>query len=130
MPASRIVLCATLLAVSAASSSAAIPYGLACSPEERAAYAAQPVTKILPVEHEAPKYPRKAESLRAEGWVDLLLTVATDGRVSKACVLAAEPEGLFEAASTKALVEWRYNPSDVAALPDRRLKIRMTFLLN
>jgi TonB family protein len=130
MPVARVILCASLLALSAAPSWATIPYGLACSPEERAAYAEQPVTKIRPVEHKTPKYPRIAESLHTEGWVDLLLTVETDGRVSKACVLAAEPEGVFESTSTKALVEWRYNPSDVAALPDPRLKIRMTFLLN
>jgi TonB family protein len=95
-----------------------------------AAFRSQPHNNtIMPVQRTAPKYPWKAERSNIEGWVDVLLTVETDGRVSKACVLRANPEGWFEAETMKIVTDWRYNPADVEALPDRRLKIRMTFML-
>jgi TonB family protein len=57
-----------------------------------------------------PQYPSKAEKGGIEGWVDLDFTVTDTGTVQDVAVDAAKPTGVFEAAATSALLQWRFKP--------------------
>lgn len=61
----------------------------------------------------APFYPRKAAMNQTEGWVEVLIKVGTDGRVTGVSVLGAEPRGAFEQAAKKAVYKWTFHPKKV-----------------
>lgn len=63
-----------------------------------------------PLEQPKPRYPRRALEREREGTVRVRLTIAPDGSVSEAVVVAAEPPGLFDAAALEAVRRWRYHP--------------------
>jgi TonB family protein len=73
------------------------------------------------------QYPPKAERSAVEGWVDLDFTVTDTGAVQDVAVAAAKPPGVFEAAATAALLQWRFKPfvRDAKAVATRaRIRIR------
>lgn len=61
----------------------------------------------------APMYPPKAMRNQAEGWVEVMISVGTDGRVTGVSVLGAEPRGMFEQAAKKAVYKWTFHPKKV-----------------
>ncbi len=61
----------------------------------------------------APFYPRKAAMTQTEGWVEVLIKVGTDGRVTGISVLGAEPRGIFEQAAKQAVYKWTFHPKKV-----------------
>ena len=61
----------------------------------------------------APMYPPKAMRSQAEGWVEVMISVGTDGRVTNVSVLGAEPRGMFEQAAKKAVYKWTFHPKKV-----------------
>jgi TonB family protein len=74
-----------------------------------------------------PQYPSKAEKSGIEGWVDLDFTVTDTGTVQDVTVDAAKPTGVFEAAASAALLQWRFKPlvRDAKAVATRaRIRIR------
>ena len=74
-----------------------------------------------------PPYPPKAEKTGVEGWVELDFTVTDTGTVQDVAVDAAKPPGVFEAAATAALLQWRFKPlvRDAKAVATRvRMRIR------
>jgi protein TonB len=73
----------------------------------------------------SPSYPASAREARLEGYVELTLEVAPDGRVTRADVTAAMPRGEFERAALAAVKSWRLPP---AAQP-RELRRRFDFSL-
>jgi TonB family protein len=76
-----------------------------------------------------PKYPTRAESGKVEGWVELDFTVAESGDVKDIAVHAASVPGVFDAAATSALSQWRFKPviRDAKTVPQRaRIRIRFT----
>jgi TonB family protein len=76
-----------------------------------------------------PQYPPKAEKSSIEGWVELDFTVTDSGAVEDVTVDGAKPSGVFEAAATTALLQWRYKPlvRDAKAVATRaRIRIRFT----
>lgn len=76
-----------------------------------------------------PRYPPKAEKSSIEGWVELDFTVTDSGAVEDVTVNGANPSGVFEAAATSALLQWRYKPlvRDAKAVATRaRIRIRFT----
>jgi TonB family protein len=76
-----------------------------------------------------PQYPSKAEKNGVEGWVELDFTVTDSGAVQDVAVDEAKPAGVFEAAATAALSQWRYKPlvRDAKAVATRaRIRIRFT----
>jgi TonB family protein len=77
-----------------------------------------------------PVYPRKAESSKVEGWVELDFTVAESGAVKDIAVHSANPAGVFENAAISALSQWRYKPILHDAKPEaKRARIRIRFVL-
>ena len=57
-----------------------------------------------------PVYPAQALRARTRGWVELEFTVTPTGSVRDVEVVNAEPEGVFDAAATQALIQWRFQP--------------------
>ena len=77
-----------------------------------------------------PPYPPKAEKTGVEGWVELDFTVTETGTVQDVAVDAAKPPGVFEAAATAALLQWRFKPlvRDAKTVATRA-RIRIRFAL-
>ena len=66
----------------------------------------------IPVHAEPPVYPREALLSGKEGWVRLAFVVQDDGSVRDVSVVDAEPGRLFNAAATRAIEKWRFDPAD------------------
>jgi len=64
-----------------------------------------------------PVYPPAALRDRVEGWVEVDFTVTEAGAVREIEIVAAEPRGVFEAAATAAVGEWRFRPRVVNGRP-------------
>jgi TonB family protein len=97
----------------------------------RAAFMADVIgaNQLTLVKSVQPVYPPKAEKSAIEGWVELDFTVTDEGTVEDVAVDAAKPAGVFEAAATAALLQWRYKPlvRDGKAVATRaRIRIRFT----
>jgi TonB family protein len=85
------------------------------------------VTQLTLVKSVQPRYPPQAEKSAVEGWVELDFTVTDTGAVEDVAVHAAIPPGVFEAAATAALLQWRFKPlvRDAKAVATRaRIRIR------
>jgi TonB family protein len=77
-----------------------------------------------------PRYPLEAEKRSVEGWVELDFTVTDTGAVEDVAVDAAKPAGVFEAAATTALLQWRYRPIVRNGNPvATRARVRIRFTL-
>jgi protein TonB len=64
-----------------------------------------------------PAYPPGALRDRVEGWVEVDFTVTEAGVVREIEIVAAEPRGVFEAAATAAIGQWRFQPRVVNGRP-------------
>lgn len=74
-----------------------------------------------------PAYPKKAESSRTQGWVELDFTVAASGAVKDIAVHATDAPGVFEQAAISALSQWHYKPilrDSIATAQRARIRIR------
>jgi protein TonB len=69
----------------------------------------------------APGYPPLALRSGLEGWVEVEFTVDERGATADILVASAEPAGVFDAAATAAVADWRYLPRVVngRAVPQR-----------
>ena len=77
-----------------------------------------------------PQYPPKAERSGIEGWVELDFTVTETGAVQDVALHEAKPAGVFEAAATDALLQWRFKPLEQEAKPvATRARVRIRFAL-
>jgi TonB family protein len=88
-----------------------------------------PSSQLTLVKSVQPVYPAKAQSNRAEGWVELDFTVAEDGQVQAPVVHATSNAGVFDDAAIKAVSQWRYQPvlrDNVATAVRARVRIRFT----
>jgi serine/threonine-protein kinase len=76
----------------------------------------------------APKYPRNAMRREITGFVDVSLTVGSDGRVYNVTVLNADPGGTFDAAAIEAVQQWRFEPVvENGQVVEKRTAVRMAF---
>jgi protein TonB len=75
-----------------------------------------------------PVYPPEALRDRVEGWVEVDFTVTEAGVVREIEIAAAEPRGVFEAAATAAVGEWRFQPRVVNGRPvPQRTSVTLRF---
>jgi protein TonB len=75
------------------------------------AQAAVQIQDAVPLSQPTARYPTVAKRRRQEGWVDVEFTVGTDGAVSNAHVVDANPKRVFDRAATDAIDRWRYQPA-------------------
>jgi protein TonB len=64
-----------------------------------------------------PVYPAGAMSQNINGKVKIKFLVDRDGLVKTAEIIKAEPEGIFEEATTHAIKQWRFQPAKVKGTP-------------
>ncbi|HEU4624981.1 MAG TPA: TonB family protein [Steroidobacteraceae bacterium] len=77
-----------------------------------------------------PEYPETARARGAQGWVDIIFTVRTDGSVGDVTVAGAEPAGIFEQAAMASVRKWRYQPVVRDGKPiEQRAKVRISFAM-
>jgi len=69
-----------------------------------------PATSLNKVRNVDPRYPQTARSRELAGWVDLEITVKSDGSVGDVSVVHSEPSEVFDQAAIDAVQQWRYEP--------------------
>lgn len=67
---------------------------------------------LAAIEAPTPAYPGGAYSRGRQGWVVVRFHVYADGSVHRARVARAVPDGPFNRASTRAVLNWRFRPLD------------------
>lgn len=65
---------------------------------------------LRPLSMPAPEYPTAALRTRQAGEVEVELTIGTDGSVTDARVIRAEPARVFDRAALAAVERWRFQP--------------------
>ena len=95
---------------------AAVPAAAAPKPVATAPAAAEnrdaQITRMVP-----PKYPLQAARDNQQGWVEVEFTVTTDGRVSNAQVVDAQPRRVFDRAAIEAVSRWQFKPALINGTP-------------
>ena len=66
------------------------------------------VSGVVPILRVPPKYPARAMNRQIEGWVKVEFTIRTDGSVTDAVVVSAEPESIFNEAALTAISKWKF----------------------
>jgi protein TonB len=75
-----------------------------------------------------PVYPAQALRDGTRGWVELEFTITASGTVRDIEVVGAEPRGVFDAAASDAVAEWRYQPRVVNGQPvAQRSRVTLRF---
>src|SRR3546814_254763 len=83
---------------------------LAAKQREEAVARDKIASELHPIKTPSPRYPIAAEQSGQEGLVLVELTVATNGTVSAAHVVKAEPAAVFDDAALAAVKRWRFQP--------------------
>ncbi|MDF3982418.1 energy transducer TonB [Luteibacter sahnii] len=69
------------------------------------------ITDAVLVNQVKPRYPTAALRANQEGWVDVELTVGTDGAVSNVNVVDSQPRHVFDRAAIDAVSKWEFKPA-------------------
>src|SRR3546814_7216799 len=83
---------------------------MAAKQREEAVARDKSASELHPIKTPSPRYPIAAEQSGQEGLVLVELTVATNGTVSAAHVVKAEPAAVFDDAALAAVKRWRFQP--------------------
>ncbi|MGH8530306.1 MAG: energy transducer TonB [Nevskiales bacterium] len=67
---------------------------------------------LVPLSTQRPQIPESAYRRGIEGWVQVVFTVTTEGRVADIKIVDAEPKGIFEAATVSGVSTWLYERSE------------------
>jgi protein TonB len=76
-----------------------------------AAAQADAISDAVLIRQVSPRYPTAAMRANQEGWVDVELTVGTDGRVGNVTVVDSQPKHVFDRSATDAVSRWEYKPA-------------------
>jgi len=74
-----------------------------------------------------PDYPQQAKARGIEGWVRFRFTVATDGSVKDIVIIDAEPRRVFDAATIRAVANWKYQPAIKDGKPVEQVGVTVTY---
>jgi protein TonB len=84
----------------------------AATPAPRpAAPEADAISDAVLVRQVTPRYPTAAMRANQEGWVDVELTVGTDGTVGNVTVVDSQPKHVFDRSAIDAVSRWEYKPA-------------------
>jgi len=86
---------------------------------------------VVPLVRVDPQYPPQARQRRIEGWVDVEFTIGPAGTVVDPKVIGADPPGVFEQATLRAVRRYRYNAKivDGVAVARHGIQLRIRFKL-
>lgn len=91
---------------------AAAPASRPTTPAPRPAAAeADAISDAVLVRQVSPRYPTAAMRANQEGWVDVELTVGTDGTVGNVTVVDSQPKHVFDRSAIDAVSRWEYKPA-------------------
>jgi protein TonB len=83
-----------------------------------------------PLKTDPPNYPAEAARRGTEGYVELEIVIAADGKVSSVNVLKAEPARVFEREALSAVRRWTFNPATENGSPvESRMRRKIEFKL-
>ncbi len=80
---------------------------------------------LIPLSTQRPQIPESAYRRGIEGWVQVVFTVTTEGRVTDIKIVDAEPKGIFEAATVSGVATWLYERSDRAREVTQRIEFKL-----
>lgn len=72
---------------------------------------ADAISDAVLIRQVSPRYPTAAMRANQEGWVDVELTVGTDGTVANVTVVDAQPKHVFDRSAIDAVSRWEYKPA-------------------
>lgn len=83
----------------------------------------------MPLVRVEPVYPERALSRGVEGWVLVEFTITAAGTTTDVRSVEAHPSGVFDAAATKAVQSWKYNPKveGGTAIDRRGMRVLLSF---
>jgi periplasmic protein TonB len=81
----------------------------------------------LPQFRMVPDYPATAKARGIEGWITFRFTVTREGRVTDVEIVAADPPHIWDAATTRAVSNWRYQPAIVDGAPVEQRGVTATY---
>jgi protein TonB len=86
---------------------------------------------VVPLVRVDPQYPPQARQRRIEGWVDVEFTIGPTGMVVDPKVIGADPPGVFEQVTLRAVRRYRYNAKivDGVAVARHGIQLRIRFKL-
>ncbi|NID15744.1 energy transducer TonB [Luteibacter yeojuensis] len=77
----------------------------------QAAPQADAISDAVLIRQVSPRYPTAAMRANQEGWVDVELTVGTDGTVGNVTVVDSQPKHVFDRSAIDAVSRWEYKPA-------------------
>lgn len=80
--------------------------------------------ELRPISQPAPRYPPEAARRQQSGEVQVELTVGTDGTVTSARVVSADPPRVFDREALAAVKRWRFQPLDAPVTTRRTINFR------
>ncbi len=86
---------------------------------------------VMPLVRIEPQYPRKAAMRGIEGYVRVKFDVNTAGGVENLQILEARPPRIFDQATKRAVLKWKYQPKlvDGKPVPRKGLLVELPFKL-
>ena len=80
---------------------------------------------LIPLSTARPQITDYAYRRGIEGWVVVVFTVGTNGRVTNIRIVDAEPKGLFEGATVESISNWIYEPTDRPREVTQRVEFKL-----
>ena len=86
-------------------------------------------TDMLPIVTVNPQYPNRALSRGIEGWCQVIFTVTENGTVENPSVVDSDPPEIFDSASLRAVLRFKFNPRVVngVAVPVEGVQYLFTY---
>lgn len=84
-------------------------------------------SEYLPIVTVPPQYPNRALQRGIEGWCQVEFTVNENGGVEDPRVVDAEPEGIFDRSSLRAVQRFRFNPRTEDGEPVKTHNVQYVF---
>lgn len=80
---------------------------------------------LIPLSTARPQITEYAYRRGIEGWVVVVYTVGTNGRVTNIRIVDAEPKGLFEGPTVESIANWIYEPTDRPREVTQRVEFKL-----
>jgi periplasmic protein TonB len=100
------------------------PAQTAAAPSTPAASSAASSGELRAVSQPAPRYPAEAARRQQSGNVQVEITVGTDGSVTSARVVSADPPRVFDREALAAVKRWKFAPIDSPVTTRRTINFR------
>jgi len=79
---------------------------------------------IRPISTVPPKYPKRAQKRRIEGWVKVQFIITVTGRVKNPRVIGSSPSDIFNSAALKSIARWKFKPKVIKGQPVEQIAVQ------